>query len=139
MLHINCRNCEQPNPDIARVCRYCGHALRPDSAASQPQTDYAATPRQQGGYVPTHDWASSAPLPAPPTYAAPQPQPLVSAENFRCPFCQTTAPPVIARRISTAGWVVFACLLVFCLPLFFIGLLIKEEYRMCSWCRAPLS
>jgi hypothetical protein len=133
MLHINCRNCGQPNPDIARVCRYCGHALRDDSSPSH--TDYAP-PRQQGGYVPTHDWASSAPLPDQP-YA--QPQPLVSAENFRCPFCQTTAPPIVARRISTAGWIVFAALLIFCLPLFFIGLLIKEEYRMCSWCRAPLS
>jgi hypothetical protein len=135
MLNINCQNCGQPNPDIARVCRYCGHGLRPDPAA-QKQTDYAAPPRPGGGYVPTHDWASSAPLPPQP-YA--QPQPLVSAENFRCPYCRTTQPPVIAQRISTAGWIVFAALLVFCLPLFFIGLLIKEEYRMCSWCRAPLS
>jgi hypothetical protein len=135
MPHINCLNCGQPNPDIARVCRYCGNALRPEPA-SQSQTDYAAPQQTQGGYVPTHDWAASAPLPAQP-YA--QAQPLVSAEHFRCPHCGTTAPPVVASRISTAGWIVFAALLVFCLPLFFIGLLIKEEYRMCSWCRAPLS
>ena len=134
MLHINCPNCSQPNPDIARVCRYCGQALRP-GPSSQPQTGYAPPP-QQGGYVPTHDWASSAPLPAQPDA---QPRPLVSAENFRCPHCGTTAQPLVARRISTAGWIVFAALLAFCPPLFFVGILIKEEYRMCSWCRASLS
>ncbi|MDT7604648.1 MAG: hypothetical protein QOF61_2645, partial [Acidobacteriota bacterium] len=108
MLHINCQNCGQPNPDIARVCRYCGHALRPDTDARR--TDYAE-PRA-GAYVPTHDWASSAPLPATAPYA--QPQPIVSAENFRCPFCQTTAQPILARRISTGGWIVFAALIVAC-------------------------
>ena len=139
MLHVICQNCQQPNADVARHCRYCGNLLRPETDAQRTdqRTDYA-TPQQQGSYIPTHDWASSAPLPAAPVYA-PQPLPALSADNFRCPHCQSTAPPVIARRISTAGWIVFACLLVFCFPLFFIGLLIKEEYRMCSWCRASLS
>ena len=131
MPFINCQNCGQPNADVARICRYCGTQLQ--TASNSQRTDYAQ-PQQQGGYVPTHDWASSAPLPA--AYAPPQP---LDAEHFRCPFCQTTQPPLIAKRISTGGWIVFAALLIFCLPLFFIGLLIKEEYRMCSWCRAPLS
>jgi ribosomal protein L40E len=142
MLQVICQNCTQPNPDVARICRYCGHALLQPDAARRPTghaqrpTDYAPP---QGSYAPTHDWASSAPLPAPPVYTLATPQPLLSAEHFRCPHCQTTVPPIIAHRISAAGWIVFACLLVFCLPLFFIGLLMKEEYRMCSWCRAPLS
>jgi hypothetical protein len=63
----------------------------------------------------------------------------VNAQSFRCPYCQTNAAPVVAQRISTGGWIVFAALLVACLPLCFIGLFIKEEYRMCSWCRASLS
>ncbi len=37
-------------------------------------------------------------------------------------------------RISVAGWIVFAVLLLFCFPLFWIGLLIKEEYRSCYEC-----
>jgi hypothetical protein len=136
MLTLNCQNCGQPNPDIARVCRYCGHALRADTDARR--TGYAE-PRV-GAYVPTHDWASSAPLPAPtPPVPFAQPQPAINAENFRCPFCQTTQPPVVATRISTGGWIVFAALIVACLPLCFLGLFIKEEYRMCSWCRASLS
>jgi hypothetical protein len=130
MLFINCQNCGQPNADVARICRYCGTQLQPGA----PPTDYAA-PQQQAGFVPTHEWASSAPLPA----APPASQTALNAEHFRCPFCQTTQPPIVAKRISTAGWIVFAALLIVCLPLFFIGLLIKEEYRMCSWCRAALS
>jgi hypothetical protein len=135
MLQLNCRHCGQPNPDIARVCRYCGQALQPDADA--PRAGYAEPPPRTGAYVPTHDWASSAPLPAAPTYAAPQPA--LSTANFQCPFCQTTRLPVVATRISTGGWIVFAALIIACFPLCFIGLFIKEEYRMCSWCRAALS
>jgi ribosomal protein L40E len=131
MLQLVCRNCGQPNPDVARICRYCGHALQP--GAQQRPADYVPP---QGSYVPSHDWASSAPLPAPPAYA-PQPQPS-SAATFHCPYCRTTQPPVVATRISTGGWLVFAALIIACLPLCFVGLLIKEQYTMCSWCRAPL-
>ncbi|MDT7541911.1 MAG: hypothetical protein QOE33_1815 [Acidobacteriota bacterium] len=135
MLQVTCQNCRQPNPNVARICRYCGHALQPDAAAPRP-TDYAPP---QGSYTPTHDWASSAPLPSTQIYAAPQPAVAAQAENFRCPYCQTNALPVVARRISTGGWIVFAALIIACLPLCFLGLFIKEEYRMCSWCRASLS
>ena len=131
MLHLICQNCGQPNPDVARICRYCGRALRPGEDAPRP-ADYA---QPQGSYVPSHEWASSAPLPTPAAHA---PHTSVSPEPFRCPYCQTTQPPVVATRISTGGWIVFAALLVACLPLCFIGLLIKEEYTRCSWCRAPL-
>lgn len=37
-------------------------------------------------------------------------------------------------EISTAGWVTFAVLLAVCWPLFWIGLLMKEEYRACADC-----
>lgn len=130
MAYINCQNCGQPSADVARICRYCGCALRTDS--TQQPAGYTP-PRQAGSYTPAHDWAASGNLAS---YAPPQP---LQAENFRCPYCQATAPPVVAKRISTSGWVVFFALLVFCLPLCFVGLFIKEEYRMCSWCRASLS
>jgi lipopolysaccharide-induced tumor necrosis factor-alpha factor len=54
--------------------------------------------------------------------------------QFECPYCHTTYPPVTRSQISTAGWIVFVILLLFCLPLCFIGLFIKEEYRVCSEC-----
>ena len=42
--------------------------------------------------------------------------------------------PRIERRISTAGWITFAVLLVFFFPLFWIGLLIKEDAVVCQTC-----
>jgi hypothetical protein len=58
--------------------------------------------------------------------------------GFRCPFCQSTYPPAVKRRISTAGWVIFAVLLIACFPLSIIGLFVKEDYRVCSSCGITL-
>jgi hypothetical protein len=58
--------------------------------------------------------------------------------GFRCPYCQTDEPPMLRRRISIGGWIVFAALLIFCFPLFWIGLLIKEDYRVCRYCKIKL-
>jgi hypothetical protein len=135
MSTINCRNCDQPNADIARICRYCGTSLLSSDQASQPQRppDYAPPPPQSDfGGIPL--WATNPP---------PAPIALLRQSNtpagFRCPHCQSSAPPVIAKRIGAAGWVVFFALLIFCFPLCFIGLFIKEEYRMCSWCRGAIA
>jgi hypothetical protein len=57
---------------------------------------------------------------------------------FKCPYCGAEAPPTVRRRISTAGWVVLVVLLLVCLPLFWIGLLIREDYRVCSQCGVNL-
>jgi hypothetical protein len=54
--------------------------------------------------------------------------------GFRCPYCQTTTPPQTREQISIAGWIVFAAMLFFCFPLFWIGLLMKETYHTCSGC-----
>lgn len=130
---INCQNCGSPNPEVARICRYCGAHLQPGGRAQAP---YAPP---QSDYVPP--WAADAP-PAPvqpltPTAHEAGPQPFV-AGHFRCPHCGSTELPVVSRRISTAGWIVFFALLVFCFPLCFVGLFIKEEYRMCNWCRGAI-
>ena len=130
MSYVTCQNCGQANADIARVCRYCGTQLQHGRAAQ-------ADPAPPISYVPPHSWQSGALSQHQSSPPAAQPQ--LSADNFRCPYCQTTAPPLVARRISTAGWVVFGTMIIVCFPLFFIGLLIKEEYRQCSWCRATLS
>ena len=37
--------------------------------------------------------------------------------GFRCPFCQSTQPPQLKSKISTAGWVMFVVLLIACFPL----------------------
>jgi hypothetical protein len=76
----------------------------------------------------------------------------------RCPYCRSTFPPMMKKRISAAGWVVFAAVLCMslgmcvaglcfipllvvafiCLPLSILGLLLTTEERVCSECGARL-
>jgi predicted RNA-binding Zn-ribbon protein involved in translation (DUF1610 family) len=58
--------------------------------------------------------------------------------GFRCPFCGTDEWPDVDSKVSTGGWVLFVGLLIFCFPLCFLGLLVKEEYRACSSCGVKL-
>lgn len=58
------------------------------------------------------------------------------SQPYRCPHCMSQFLPRIERRISTAGWITFSILLVFFFPLFWIGLLIKEDTRMCPSCNS---
>jgi hypothetical protein len=70
------------------------------------------------------------------------PQPLVHQQpqnityGYRCPRCANQLLPKVVRKISTTGWVVFSILLVVFFPLFWVGLLIKEDIRVCSICNA---
>jgi len=60
------------------------------------------------------------------------------SDGWRCPFCRERSRMVQGSRISSAGWVTFVVLLIFCFPLFWIGLLIKEPYNSCASCGAKL-
>lgn len=55
-----------------------------------------------------------------------------------CPECGSKEPPVSRWKVSATGWVLFAVLLLFCFPLFWIGLLITEEQRECYDCGARI-
>jgi len=82
----------------------------------------------------------------PPAYVPPAinayqpPAPLASSHYgfgnvaFKCPYCQSQSPPIQKQKISTAGWILFVVLLLACFPLCWIGLLMKEDYRACSFC-----
>ncbi|MEQ1765187.1 MAG: LITAF-like zinc ribbon domain-containing protein [Pyrinomonadaceae bacterium] len=59
--------------------------------------------------------------------------------NYRCPNCGTHYLPVIERKISQAGWITFALLLVFTFIFFWIGLLMKEDVSVCPVCRIRLN
>lgn len=85
----------------------------------------------------------------PPTAAAPQMMQAPSYQNsynqptmgygYRCPYCGTQNFPRIERKISTAGWIVLAVLLFVFFPLFWIGLLMKEEVKICSVCNFKIA
>ena len=126
---ITCNNCGRVNDESTRICRYCGTVIghsRPQSAGSQVR-DYAPPASTPPGASYTPQSLES--------YSPPG----VAAGGYRCPNCQSTYPPVAEKRISTEGWIVFCALLIFCLPLFWIGLLMKEELRVCPMCRTRLA
>jgi len=153
---IPCQNCGKLNSPETNFCRFCGtkftvQAPVPDNpfdhVAPRPyvwktdefqtksearQTAYMNRPQAQTGAFNPNNPASR---PAPLAYAQPQ----QFAGPFRCPHCMSHFPPRIERRISTAGWITFAILLVLFFPLFWIGLLIKEDVRVCQTCNSKVS
>ena len=58
---------------------------------------------------------------------------------FCCPYCQTTRPPIWKSEVSQIGWIVFAILLVTTCVFCFVGLFIRDKYRICSQCKIRLS
>lgn len=58
--------------------------------------------------------------------------------GYECPFCGSTEPPATRKEISVGGWIVFAVMLLFCFPLFWIGFLIKDEKYFCYDCRRKI-
>jgi len=66
-------------------------------------------------------------------------QPRHLMQDYRCPRCSSQLYPRYERKISQAGWITFAVLLVAFFPLFWIGLLIKEDVRVCPVCQLTIS
>lgn len=72
--------------------------------------------------------------PAPNMVMQPFQQPMGITSHVVCPRCTQQNFPVIRQQVSTAGWITFAILLVTIFPLFWIGLLIKEDAYVCPVC-----
>lgn len=151
---IQCQNCGQTNNYGSNFCRFCGtRMVIPQNAQPLPQEQPNFQPRPYMWQTdefqvknnparktqdikqvqPLGDQPLNQPM-SPPGYQKP---PYLS-QNYRCPCCGTTHLPQVVKKISSAGWVVFAVLLVFFLPLFWIGLLIKEEVRTCPVCKVRI-
>lgn len=87
-----------------------------------------------GGYGPPPGPGGYGPPPGAGMYGAPMPMthaptgPMVPT----CRHCGAQTFPY--SKISTQGWIVFFGLLVFCFPLCFIGLFMKETGRRCGSC-----
>jgi hypothetical protein len=56
----------------------------------------------------------------------------------QCPYCHNVGPTRIASKVSTGGWITLVVLLVLFIPLCWIGLLIREDYYVCSYCGIKL-
>jgi len=59
--------------------------------------------------------------------------------GFCCPYCHTNQPPIWKSEVSQIGWIVFAVLLATTCVCCFIGLFIRDKYRICSQCKIRLS
>ncbi len=147
-----CQNCGKLNSDETNFCRFCGtkfvyqqsaprnpyehssprpYAWKTDEFQTQIEprpTERVQSPTQQ--FNPNNLNYQPAPL------AYQQHAPLYSGGPVTCPRCGSQHMPGFARKISTAGWVVFAVLLVVFFPLFWIGLLMKEDVQICPVCNS---
>lgn len=148
---IQCTNCGQINTDTSNFCRFCGTKFLQMQTSNEADYEYSP-PRPYSWKTDEFQVAESKkprtqqanrvqPLPNP--YATNQPsrpqslvyqQPQNMAYGYHCPRCASQIPPQPVRKISTAGWIVFAVLLVTFFPLFWIGFLIKEDVRICPVC-----
>jgi len=150
---VQCQNCGQVNNYGSNFCRFCGTrmvAAQQTQAPPQPQTQ-----NQSYEYNPPrpYSWKTDEfqvqdtkarkaqeinrvqPLSNfnQPQHLAHQQTPAM-AHGYRCPRCGTQNLPHIQRKISTAGWIVFAALLLIFFPLFWVGFLMKEDVRTCPVC-----
>jgi len=152
-----CQNCGKLNSPETNFCRFCGtkFLIQQQSVTDNPY-DYSA-PRpyawKTDEFQAQNEARSTFPIDrvqpktepfnrvnenyraAPLIYQQPGP----FAQPFRCPHCMSQYMPRMERRISTAGWITFAVLLVFFFPLFWIGLLIKEDVPICQTCNSKVN
>ncbi len=165
---IQCQNCGRVNNYGSNFCRFCGtkflvrQVSNQDDSGSAPRQPYswktdefqvadATRPQQQQrktvNQVQPPPFQYPAFQPARPPMMPPQfQQPLAYAQNPRqniahgnnCPRCAGQFVKY-ERKISTTGWIVFSVLMVTIFPLFWIGLLIKEDVPVCQTCNFRLS
>lgn len=153
---IQCQKCGQSNDAKSIFCRNCGDrlaALRPEQYNTNSPRPYAWKTDEYQTQSEARQYAPHFPPPVPSVVSPVQTHqqaayPMVTtglrldyrgpqdlSGHYRCPYCATSYLPIIERRISTAGWITFAILLVFTFIFCWIGLLIKEDVAMCPVCR----
>lgn len=153
---MKCQNCGQVNAETSNFCRFCGTKFLPAQftgggnyeiepprpyvwKTDELQVSESRTRRtKQANQVQplnNHFAANQPPRPRPLVYQQTQDM----AYAYRCPRCASQTIPRYERKVSTAGWIVFAVLLVVFFPLFWVGLLIKEPVPFCPVCNLRLN
>jgi RNA polymerase subunit RPABC4/transcription elongation factor Spt4 len=151
-----CQNCGKLNAAASNFCRFCGTKFGYPAPVANNPYDFSPPPRPYAWKTDEFQTQSEARKTAAvdrgtgndqfKTFdnnyqAAPLAyhQPNHLGQPYRCPHCMNQFAPRIERRISSAGWITFAVLLVFFFPLFWIGLLIKEDVAICPSCNSKVS
>ena len=155
MMH--CQNCGQVNTQVSNFCRFCGTKMTAMQYSNG--NNYAPLPNPapinyENAPPRPYSWKTdeyqipetpkSKPInrvqplanfqPSPNMAVQPFQQAQAMSHGFNCPRCSSQLFPRVTRQISTAGWIVFAVLLITFFPLFWVGFLIKEEVRTCPVC-----
>lgn len=146
----NCQNCGQANSETSNFCRFCGLKMVSNESPTQVFNDPPPRPYMwqtdehkvsRGSARKTEQIERVQPLPYQnPQMAGANPAMQMTPHRpqmmygYRCRNCGSTQMPVVSRKVSSAGWIVFAVLLVTFFPLFWVGLLIKEDVGVCPIC-----
>jgi RNA polymerase subunit RPABC4/transcription elongation factor Spt4 len=145
-----CQNCRKINAELSNFCHFCGSIMtqpQPTGNYSPPPPPYSwkTDEFQVGSQSARQTQKTEIPQPfsSPNPMNPPMPyqQNMQYANNYRCPRCGTQNPPYFTRQVSTAGWMVFLFLLLLGITFIFcwIGLLIKEDVRICPMCGLKVS
>jgi RNA polymerase subunit RPABC4/transcription elongation factor Spt4 len=151
---IQCHKCGQSNDRASNFCRFCGFsfAVSPTPAPHplpSPQNYENAAPRPYSwktdefstdatkilGSRPAFQNQGASNMRTQPDLSMQPFQPQQVAAGYHCPQCHSRLFPRRERRISTGGWVVFGVLMFAFFPLFWIGLLIREDVNVCPVCK----
>ena len=148
---IHCQNCGRENDYNVNFCRFCGSRIM----LAQTQQNYVEENNQPRPYMwktdefqvnpsarQTQEIRQVQPLPINnpnQTQTLAYQKPAFVANGYRCPRCGTQNLPITKRQISTAGWITFSLLLIFTWIFFWVGLLIKEDVRVCPVCNLKIS
>ena len=126
-------NGNQNNPDLLLWIAF----TTPHQAEAQQALDTVAAiaPHHPGLSAARQDYMLRYQQPQQQVYMMPY---IALGPVLHCPYCHAHAPVRVEKRISTLGWVVFGVLLFFTVILCWIGLLIKEDYYVCSRCSMKL-
>lgn len=136
-----CQNCGQANAPESQFCRFCGTKFLIRQPAQH--SDYGQQAPRPYSWK-TDEFQTQAEARKSPANAQFGGNPMAVRDphfmsgSYRCPNCMSQFLPRIERRISTTGWIVFAVVLVLFFPLFWIGLLIKEDVQICPSCNLRL-
>ena len=152
---IHCTNCGQVNTDTSNFCRFCGTKFLQNQTYNESGYEYSPPrpyswktdefqvadtkkrkPQQINQVQPLANQFAANPPPRPQPLVQQQPQNM--AYGYHCPRCSSQMMPKVVKRVSTAGWITFAVLMVTTGIFFWIGLLIKEDVRLCPVCNFKL-
>jgi LITAF-like zinc ribbon domain len=125
---MNCPKCDAKLAEGKAFCQWCGEPTPANATQPTVGTEGATTPPAVEAGTSS---SGAQPLPTPPS----------PIQRFACPFCEFQGPPIVTKKISSGGLILFAVLLLVCFPLCWLPFVLdgcKEQIRTCAGCGTKL-